>query len=358
MPATQTQFQFVLDVYRDTAGARQAETDQLASFRITPDWQPAMECARLAAARQRVAAETSAAPITLQFGGEEEEIQPVWHATQGPPYVAAVRIGVAAGEYSSSCDLPTTYFEQAAQSAAARLVRSGQLADGDTYRYVVTAFAGEPTAPANATFSVQTVPQQLPLASASLQDLMARSEPAGGPDQPADDPDDLPVFIPRNIIDEITARLHAAGEAETGGILIGRLQQDPQRRELFVEVTAQVPARHAKEELTTLTFTPEDWADVDAAIRLRGQNEIHAGWWHTHPARAWCAKCPPENRAVCKVSGEFFSSQDLALHRTVFPRAYSLGLVVSDSYAHGLTYPLFGWRNGMVQERAYRIVNL
>ena len=61
---------------------------------------------------------------------------------------------------------------------------------------------------------------------------------------------------------------------------------------------------------------------------------------------------------MCKVSGEFFSSQDLALHRTVFPRAYSLGLVVSDSYAHGLTYPLFGWRNGMVQERAYRIVNL
>ena len=41
------------------------------------------------------------------------------------------------------------------------------------------------------------------------------------------------------------------------------------------------------------------------------------------------------------------------MFRAVFPRAYSLALVVSESYAHGLTWPLFGWREGRIVSRGY-----
>src|SRR6185437_2768668 len=99
-----------------------------------------------------------------------------------------------------------------------------------------------------------------------------------------------------------------AGATETGGVLIGLVHRDTDHPgRLFVEVTAQIPVRHAEHELTRLTFTPDTWKAVDGAIRLRGKKERKVGWWHTHPSRKWCEKCPVENRKVCKLSGEFFS---------------------------------------------------
>ena len=140
-------------------------------------------------------------------------------------------------------------------------------------------------------------------------------------------------------------------------MLIGLVHRDTaQPGRLFVEVTAQIPARHAEQELTRLTFTPDTWKAVDAAIRLRGKQERKVGWWHTHPSRQWCEKCPVENRKVCKLSGEFFSSHDKAFQRAAFPAAFSIALVISDSYAQGLTFPMFGWKQGQIESRGfYRI---
>jgi hypothetical protein len=45
----------------------------------------------------------------------------------------------------------------------------------------------------------------------------------------------------------------------------------------------------------------------------------------------------------------------VAVHRTAFSRAHNIALVISDSYAHGITYPMFGWRQGMVQPRGFYI---
>jgi hypothetical protein len=96
---------------------------------------------------------------------------------------------------------------------------------------------------------------------------------------------------------------------------------------------------------------------VDAAVRLRGQAEVYLGWWHSHPTRRWCEQCPEEKRAQCKLTGEFFSSYDEALHRCCFPRAYSVALVISDSHATGLTAPMYGWRDGQLAQRGFYICN-
>ena len=167
--------------------------------------------------------------------------------------------------------------------------------------------------------------------------------------------DEVPGIRPRRVLQESTRLTEGAGAAETGGVLLGHIHEDPNTTELFLRVTAQVPARRAEQALTKLTFTPQVWSDVDAALRLRNEDEIYLGWWHSHPARQWCKDCPVENRKRCKLSGEFFSSDDAALHQCVFPHAYSIALVISDSYAHGLTWPLFGWSRGIVAQRGYLI---
>jgi hypothetical protein len=104
-----------------------------------------------------------------------------------------------------------------------------------------------------------------------------------------------------------------------------------------------------------LTFTPEAWAATDAAIRLRNQGEIHLGWWHSHPIRAWCQNCPAERQAVCRYNDEFFSEHDAALHRAVFPRSYSVALVVNDRAAGDLTHSMFGWWMGQIAPRGFHV---
>jgi len=51
----------------------------------------------------------------------------------------------------------------------------------------------------------------------------------------------------------------------------------------------------------------------------------------------------------------FFSSQDEALHRTVFPKAFSLALVVSEIAEDDRRIALFGWRRGRVEQRGFHI---
>ena len=128
-------------------------------------------------------------------------------------------------------------------------------------------------------------------------------------------------------------------------------------------MTAQIPAQHTEQELARLTFTPETWTAVDAALALRDGGEIQLGWWHSHPASHWCDACPPEKRQRCKTagtpSGDFFSAHDVALHRAVFPRAYSIALVLSDGCGNAGTpvWRLFGWRYGMVMARGFHLMH-
>ena len=116
-----------------------------------------------------------------------------------------------------------------------------------------------------------------------------------------------------------------------------------------------IGARHAQGQLTRLTFTAESWTAVQAALDLRRKAEMMLGWWHSHPSRVWCQKCPVEKQKVCPLAMDFFSEHDRQLHRTVFPRAYSVALVVNDS-VNGLSYSLFGWREGVVASRGFACI--
>ena len=107
----------------------------------------------------------------------------------------------------------------------------------------------------------------------------------------------------------------------------------------------------------SLAFTPETWTQVQGAIDLRRRDEIMLGWWHSHPIKAWCAKCPAEKRKKCPLLVDYFSAQDRLLHRTVFPAAYSIALVVKELADDKQTISMFGWRQGMVAQRGFQVLN-
>jgi hypothetical protein len=169
------------------------------------------------------------------------------------------------------------------------------------------------------------------------------------------------VFVPRRVLMEAEAQARAGGDVETGGVLLGRLHRDAAAEaapgDLFLEVTAQLPAEHTVSQATRLTFTPATWAAAAAALALRGLAESVVGWWHFHPDFCRLRGCPPERRRSCAASSAFFSSEDVHLHATCFGAAHHVALLLSDGIRDGLSWSLYGWSHGMVAARGFHVLD-
>jgi proteasome lid subunit RPN8/RPN11 len=311
---------------------------------VDPDWEAALEWAAFAAVRRGLLPALAAAP--------PGDVEPLWDAARGRPFVAGFRVRVAGAELGAATDLPVTYFWPQAQRAAAAFVESGGLQAGAPFYFRVHAFAARAAAAANddGAFSVDEVRLALPIDEQSLAPLVGASMRSGAEAET----DEIPVFVPRPVLNEVRARAREHPDVEIGGILVGALHRDPDLPEIFLEVTAQIPARHALSHATKVTFTAETWAAADAAIALRRRGEIMCGWYHSHPD--WCRRCPIENRRRCTVSSDFFSADDVHLHRVCFARAYHVALLISDNINSGMTWSLYAWRLGLVTRRGFHII--
>ena len=301
------------------------------------DWVPAQEWVRWLALR------AGAAPAAAFLA--EARIEAVWAADLGAPYVAGVFVE-ALGPGGVGADLPIEYFEGAAQTIARAMVAEGRLDNGEVFRYRPMAFAQADDAPAVKHSSAKA--PDIAIAAGSLAEASAGAFLEG-----EHDPDDARVLIPGDVLEETAALTLEHSGVETGGVLIGHLRRDKPSADIYLDVTAQIPARHTDGSVTKLTFTPETWSDVRAAITLRRQGEIQLGSWHSHPVKAMC-QCPEEKRPNgCPLGRGFFSADDKVLHRTVFSRAFNVGLVVSDIHDAPPTYALFGWRRGTIERRGF-----
>ncbi len=337
-------YQYTLDILAEDG----RELDRMV---VTPDWKAALEWAHFEGIR-----EGRLRPVSAAVPGV---IEPVWEAKAGEPFVAAFRAVIPSqGKGDVSREIPRTYLQSLAQEASAKLVEKGTLQSGAPFRYVVSAFPAPaaPRAEENPTdgFSVEEIVRPLPLTEGSLGGLMRDAAPAGS-DEPGSH---VPVFVPRRVLDETVELAQAAGDVETGGVLVGTLHRDESAPDIFVEVTAQIPAPHTLSRSTKLTFTGETWAAVQAALNLRRRNEIMIGWWHFHPDFCRLRNCPVERRRLCPGASPFFSAEDVHLHATCFPSAYHVALLISDSTAAGgMTWSLFGWSQGKVSARGFHVLN-
>jgi hypothetical protein len=169
--------------------------------------------------------------------------------------------------------------------------------------------------------------------------------------------EDLPVFVPAAVLVDAERIARAAGDLETGGVLLGHLRRDPRAGALHVEVTALVEASHTRATSERLSFTADTWTEARGLIRLRARNERMCGWWHVHPAHAWCRDCPIESQRRCRLARGFLSADDRFLHRTVFPAAWSVALVVTRVAFGGEEHALFGWNEGRIERRGYHVVS-
>jgi proteasome lid subunit RPN8/RPN11 len=334
-------YQYTLMLYGDGQAA-------LGQVSLAVDWEPAREWAEFRAIRR--------GSLTANEAGRVSTVQPLWHPTLGEPYMNGFRLSLQTGGAGEvAIDFTKAYFRQLAKGAAALLMKKGVLKKGERFKYLLAAFPRPRKQPeaAKLTFTMEEVMPDLRLREAMLAEFAQESATQGSFDS-----DDMPVFVPQRILEEAKGLSKAAGAKETGGILIGHLLRDASVPEIFAEVTAQIPARHTEAELTRLTFTPATWTDVRAALDLRRRDEMMLGWWHSHPVREWCKGCSIESQRSCSMAGDFFSAHDRALHRTIFPRAYSVALVVNDLAGDEATFSLFGWRRGLLESRGFNITGV
>jgi proteasome lid subunit RPN8/RPN11 len=334
------QYQYALELER-------LDHTALGQLPVTVDWEPAWEWARFMALR--------ASNGGAQPSRNAASVEPLWEGGRGEPYVGGVRVSVAGkAPGPESVVLPVTYFRHAAQQLTRGLVAKKLLQPREEFDYSVVAFRAprpEPARPALA-LTVEDVQSPLVVKPASGRELFARSALFG-----TAHPDDVPVFIPQRVLDDAAALTRAAEAAETAGILIGHVCRDAERQLLLVETTDLIPAKHTRSETTQVTFTADTWTAAEAAIRLRNAGEVMVGWFHSHPAKYWCSpKCPPETRRDCPLARNFFSGEDCALHRAVFPMAYCVALVVTHAET-GLRNALYGWRHGLIVQRGFHVLN-
>lgn len=329
-------YRFVLEI-RGTDGT------SVYNGALDPDWEPALQGTRLAGLRR----------MNVWHGqGEACLIEPVWDVESGPPKTHGLRVHMRDGDRHWSAEFSTNeYFAESARAVVAAQLVAGDVAAEDQVRYAVSAYKidAERHESAANRLSVVDRPQPLAVRHRDFGARCARSA-ARGEENDAD----VEVIVPQAVLDQVCALTDAAGERETGGILIGHLCRDETRDDVGVEVTAQIPARHTVAEPEKLTFTSETWTDVRAAVALRNEGELLVGWWHSHPAFSWCAKCPIDRQRVCRFATGFMSVDDKALHRSIFPAAFTQALVVTKSVA-GLDSRMFGWRNGVLRPRGFRV---
>jgi len=330
-------YQYVIELFRE-------DDSPLGQASVKVDWGPAEEWAKFQAMRRGLLGSNEPGRVT--------SIEPLWLRDVGEPHLEGFRVNIATSAGNVATDFATGYFKSLATQASSLFIDKGKLQTGERFRYLAAAFRleREQTNGSRFQFTTEEIAPPIVIKEASLAERVVAAVPYG-----AIINGDVPVFVPRRVLDEAAALSRQSVARETGGILIGHLHRDRSVPELFVEVTAQIHARHTEADLTKLTFTAETWTEAQAAIDLRRKGEIMLGWWHSHPVREWCKDCAPERQQVCKMAGEFFSAHDHALHRTVFPRAYSIALVANDVAAGDVTFSAFGWREGLLESRGFLI---
>lgn len=311
-----------------------------------PDWEPASIWVRFEGMRRGLLP-----PVLSSVVGE---VEPCWTEATAGPYVEALRIAVRGdGDTSVVERIPAAYLTRQIRALVPRLVASGVIAEGEVLTPRVTAaLVSDPAANEDRDrrrLRVTEIPRTLPLIETPIGWFLNDATPY---DVGEGDPD-VPVFVPERVLREVEACAAAAGGVETGGFLLGHLHRDPARPEIFVEVTAQVPAAHAIAERLRFTFTPDTWAAVEDVCRARGCDESIVSWWHYHPP--WCASCPPERRKTCALDTMTFSADDVSLHH-LFAQAHQTALLVS-AKEHGLVHSFFGWRAGSVAARGYYVTH-
>ncbi|HJT78708.1 MAG TPA: hypothetical protein VJ739_16005 [Gemmataceae bacterium] len=254
-------------------------------------------------------------------------------------------------------EFASTFFTNRALHLGAELVREGRLPENGRLLFQLTAYLdeAEESPRRGMRIALDEASVDIPIRQASRRALGL----AEAWDAPR--PDDFPVVVPRHVLHEAMEEANAAPDREVGGTLLGHLYRDTDTGDLFLHVTCLVPAEQTEATTTSVTFTPATWARVREVQELRGEGEIFAGWFHSHPFR-FCAECPLPVPPDCVRKVLFYSADDEFLMELSFAQPFMVGLLagvepkLERALGH-LPVRLFGWRDGTIQPRGFEVID-
>jgi proteasome lid subunit RPN8/RPN11 len=261
----------------------------------------------------------------------------------------------APGGREHRTDFDLSFFRSGAARLRAQLARSGHRPAGEHLWYRLSAYLdgqGQESVRLPG-LALEPISAGVPVREGGLAAL-GRTEPWD--EIPAGE---LPVFVPRRVVQEAVAEAERDSANEVGGILLGHLRRDPESGTVFLEITCLVPAEETIATGASITFTPATWDRARQVAVLRGAGEIFAGWMHSHPFRC-CAECPTPVPPECVGKVLFFSSDDEFVMELSFAQPFMVGLVVAveprleQALGH-LPVRLFGWRKGELFARGFYV---
>jgi proteasome lid subunit RPN8/RPN11 len=285
-------------------------------------------------------------------------VEPAFARKEGTPRARGFRVVLPlpdGGEQVKEFD--AGFFDRRALRIASDLVRAEEVPNGSTLLYQLAAYLDTEEAPARRglRFTLEPESVEVPIWPGSLAGY--------GPREAWDEPgrDEMPVLIPRRVIDEAVEEATRAPDREVGGALLGHLRRDGETGGIFVEVTCHVPAQETEATEASVTFTPATWARVREVIEVRGEGEIFVGWVHSHPF-GLCDECPAKPPPECVAKVMFFSDDDKFLMELSFPRPFMVGLLAArePKLAAALGHApvkLFGWRDGEIVPRGFEVID-
>jgi len=341
-------YQFELLLSKQDGSPLETEAGQLGPIAIEPDFQPAREWAKFQHQFQ------SDAPMQAELGNPE----PIWDTTAGEPYVREFAIEAGHNGDGLRVVFPTTYFGGTARTLSSLLVSKGILQPGELFNYLVTSHPIDTSAAqkAGGAPSGLTVKRTTPALDfredIALASLIEVSEPFETPSGA-----DMPVFVEQEVMDTIEAQAIEAGAMECGAFLLGHLHRCPDTKNVFLTISAQVPAEHVTQEMFKLSFSAESFSAARQAVSERGCGEMIVGWAHSHAyMHHTCKDCQKRDAGACCAKADFFSDDDIRVHRTCFLRAFCSALVVSSAPCSGINWAMYGWNRGMVCRKGFYVI--
>jgi proteasome lid subunit RPN8/RPN11 len=249
----------------------------------------------------------------------------------------------------------TRFLSGYTKRAIREMVVSGTLPLNTALLYHLAAYLDETAgqAPRRSGISLDSAAPAVPIRD-SARNALGRTEKWDGPS-----PVDVPVLIPRRVLEEALAEAQRTPDREVGGLLLGHLRRDAETRELFVEITGYVPAEETIATSVSVTFTTATWSRAREVIELRGEGEIFVGWVHSHPF-GLPEPCPDPLPPEWPDEFLFFSSEDKFLMELAFPRPFMVGLQtgieprLEQALGHA-PVRLYGWREGLIVPRGFEV---
>ena len=137
------------------------------------------------------------------------------------------------------------------------------------------------------------------------------------------EPDDVKVYIHKEIYEELEQYARSDIENELGTILIGDYTEE--HGKMHVIITDYIEAKYTDASASTLTFTHETWDYVQKEHEEKNPDKKIIGWQHTHPSY-----------------GIFLSNYDLFIQNNFFDMPFQIAYVIDPiQNIRGF----FGWKN-------------